>query len=94
MAILRITRFSADPAQEEELLAKRASLIAATRKAQSGLVDTRLAKADDGTWIDVWQWESDADFEKAVTWAHSAPEAMAAFALVGDATAEKGTLVA
>ena len=95
MAILRITRFTADPAHaEEEVLAKRAELLAATRKAHAGLTDARLVKLEDGAWLDVWQWESEDAFQRAVAWAHDQPLAAEAFALVRDVTAEKGELVA
>jgi quinol monooxygenase YgiN len=93
MAVIRITRFTADPANTDDLLARRANLIDAVRANHPGLTDTRLARVDDETWLDVWRWESDEALQAAVAGAHALPEAPAAFALVHGTTAEGGELV-
>mgnify|MGYP001354018961 FL=1 len=93
MAVIRFTRFTADPADAEEVLAKRAALIAAVRDAFPGLTDARLAKIDDGAWIDTWRWDSQASLEAAVAGAPDLPEVQTAFALVRDVSAETADLV-
>lgn len=93
MAVIRFTRFHADPAATEEIIAKRAALIAAIRDAFPGLGETRLTKLDDDAWIDVWRWDSLASLEAAAAGAPDLPETKAAFALVRDPSAETAELV-
>lgn len=52
MAVLRLTRFKTDPTDAEEMLARRAALIAAVRQAHPGLLQAQLARVDNETWID------------------------------------------
>lgn len=93
MAVVRYTRFTADPADTEQLLARRAELIAAIRASFPGLTGTRLARLDDNTWIDAWRWESAAALQAATDGAPGIPEARAAFALTADPTAEQAEIV-
>jgi hypothetical protein len=93
MAILRIDRFKIDPADTEQMVARRNAVVEAARNAFSGLVDTRLVKLDDHTWIDMWRWDSRAGAQKAIDNARSIPEAGAAFSLVKDLTAEFAEIV-
>ena len=93
MAVLRLTRFTADPANLEELLAKRAALVAAVRDAFPGLTDARLAKLDGDTWLDVWRWDSLASMQAAIQGAPTIPEAAAAFSLIGETTAETAEVI-
>jgi hypothetical protein len=93
MAILRIDRFKIDPADTEEMVSRRNAVVEAARRAFSGLVDTRLVKLDDQTWIDMWRWDSRASAQKAIDNARSLPEAGAAFSLVKDVTTEFAEIV-
>jgi hypothetical protein len=86
MSVLRITRFTSD---SEELLARRAALIDAVRESFTGLTDTQLTRAADGTWVDLWQWESVAQLEAAVAGAPKLPEAPLALGLIKDASEER-----
>jgi quinol monooxygenase YgiN len=52
MAALRLARCTIDPAHTQAVLAERAALVAAIRDAGPGLIQARLAKADDQT---LWQ---------------------------------------
>ena len=93
MAVLRLTRFKIDPADTEEMLAKRAALIAAIRDGFPGLTDTHLAKLDDESWIDVWRWDSSTSMQAALDGAPTIPEAGAAFAVTNGVTAESADVV-
>src|SRR5262245_53990234 len=79
MPVVRITRFTTDDANTDELLARRATLIATVRSSFPGLTEARLGRRADGTWIDVSRWASAANADAAV--AAGIPEAAAAFAL-------------
>jgi hypothetical protein len=92
MAVLSITHFKANPSDTKELLARRAALIAAARARFPGLSEARLARLDEETWVDVWEWDSQASLEAAAAGAHDLPEAMAAFALVKETTQERGEI--
>ena len=93
MAVLRLTHFKTDPADTEELLVRRAALVAAVRKACPGLLHAQLVKVDDETWIDAWRWDSRASAEAALAQAPNLPEAAAAFALTRDTTAQFADVV-
>jgi hypothetical protein len=49
------------------MLALRPKFVAAMRRAVPGLVDARLVRLDDGTWLDIvrWEWRAAADDEAA-----------------------------
>ena len=93
MAVPRLTRFRVDPADANEMLARRNALVAAVRDTFSGLVEARLGKVDDETWVDMWRWQSLADAEAALANAAALPQAAAAFALARDITAENAEVV-
>lgn len=94
MIILRLTRFSLKPTVDTDAMLKtRADLIDAIRAQFSGLTETRLAKVDDNTWLDLWRWESAETLETALAGAPALPQARAAFALLENATEERMELV-
>jgi hypothetical protein len=93
MTILRLTRFTVDAARADEMLEKRVELITAVRAKCTGPTETRLARVDDETWLDLWCWDSDESLQEAAALAPSLPEAKAAFALVQNPTEERVELV-
>lgn len=93
MSIIRITRFTADPAAADELARTHASLVAAVRAASPGPAEARLARIDERTWMSVWSWDSAEDADATSAAARELPEPGAAFALVSDPTAESGEVV-
>ena len=88
MTVLRLDRFTIDPADTGELLTRHAALAAVARYAFPGLIDVQLAKIDDQTWIDVWRWDSLASAQAAVASAPAIPQAGAAFSLTKGITVE------
>jgi hypothetical protein len=93
MALIRTTRFTADPADAPIVLERRRQLIEAIRAAFSGPTETRLVRVDERTWVDVWRWDSPEILHAALDGAPSLPEAAAAFAVARDVSAEQGELV-
>lgn len=95
MSIVRITRFTANPADADEMLARRAALISAVRAAYSGLSETRLGRVDEQTWVDTWRWDSVAELDAAQAGVANGavPEAGPAFALTTNTTAEQAEIV-
>jgi hypothetical protein len=94
MALIRTTRFTADPADADLVLDRRGRLIAALRARYAGPTETRLVRLDERTWVDMWRWDSSEILNAALAGAPSLPEAAAAFAVARDVSAEHGELVA
>lgn len=93
MAVIRITRYRTDSVETEEVLARRATLLRAVRASFPGLTSAQLGRTDDGTWVDVWRWNSAAELDAALEKAPSLPESQAAFAIVTDATVEQAAVL-
>jgi quinol monooxygenase YgiN len=91
MADIRIHRYAVDPADVEELLARRATLITAIRADHPGLIEARLVRLEDGTFVDAWRWES-AEHMQAALAAAPFPEAGPAWSLTREATSEDGEI--
>jgi heme-degrading monooxygenase HmoA len=60
---------------EEEMLSRRPALEAAVRQKLPGLLDIRLVRLDDGTYLDVLRWESRAAADAAIERFSKVPEA-------------------
>jgi heme-degrading monooxygenase HmoA len=60
---------------EEEMLSRRPALEAAVRERVPGLLDIRLVRLDDGTYLDVLRWESRAAADAATEQYAAIPEA-------------------
>jgi quinol monooxygenase YgiN len=93
MAVIRLVRFTVEPSRASDMIAQRAELVAATRQLYPGLIEARLTRVDDRTWLDLWRWESMSHAEAAIRGAHEIPGATAAFALTADLSAEFAELV-
>jgi hypothetical protein len=94
MAAVRMYRYTVDPADLEELLARRAKLIDALRAAHPGLAEARLARLADGTYSDVWRWESAEQMQAALGgMSRLGALAGAAWSLTGDRSAVDGEIV-
>jgi hypothetical protein len=93
MTIARTHRYTVPSADVDELIARRAMLIAAIRASYPGLVQTRLTRLEDGTYTDVWNWTSTEQMRAALMAIPSIPEARAAMSLTRDATALNGEMV-
>jgi Antibiotic biosynthesis monooxygenase len=95
MALVRITQFTVNPADADEMLARRAALISAVRAGYPGLTEARLARVDEQTWIDIWRWDSAASLDAALSGvqAGALAEAPRAFALATNTTADQGEIV-
>jgi hypothetical protein len=82
-----------DPGEIEELLARRAVLIAAVRSEHPGLTETPLIRVDDITFIDNRCWDSAEAMQAALRTVSAYPEVRAAMSLTRDRTAEDGDVV-
>lgn len=94
MTVIRVMRYTAAPEQADEVLSRREALIKAVRANHAGLAKAQLVRIDEGSWMDIWHWDSRSAMEAATSVADQMPETRAAFALVKDPTANEGDLVA
>jgi hypothetical protein len=92
MADIRIHRYTVDPGDVEELLERRAALITAIRVDHPGLVETRLIRLEDGSFIDAWRWASAEEMQAALE-ATPPPEAREAMSLTQERSSEDGEIV-
>jgi hypothetical protein len=92
MGDIRIHRYTVDPGDVEELLEWRAALITAIRVDHPGLVETRLIRLEDGSFVDAWRWNSAAEMQAALE-ATPPPEARDAMSLTRERTSEDGEIV-
>ena len=88
MAVIRLVRFTVEPTRADDMIARRADLVAATRRLYPGLVEARLTRVDEQTWLDLWHWESMDHAEDAIRGAADIPGAAAAFELTSNLSAE------
>jgi hypothetical protein len=93
MSAVRSHTYSVDPADLEEFLARRASLIGTVRETHPGLTATLLVRLDDDTYTDTWRWEDGAQLGAALAAIATFPEAPLTMALTRDATARNGQVV-
>ncbi len=80
MEIVNVMRFRISPDQEQEMHARRATLLAAVHGQTDGLIRTILTRVDEETWMDLWHWGSEAALRS--TQQAQLPAAKEAFALV------------
>jgi hypothetical protein len=60
---------------EKEMLSRRPALEAGVREKLPGLLDIRLVRLDDGTYLDVLRWESREAADAAIELFAEVPEA-------------------
>jgi hypothetical protein len=92
VAVTRTHHYSVDPGDFEDLLTRRATVIATIRASHPGLAHTQLIRLEDGTYTDTWRWDSAEQMQAAFA-AMPIPEASAAMSLTRDATAVNGEII-
>jgi putative heme degradation protein len=93
MAVSRTHHYTVDPANFDELLARRAKLIDGIRAAHPGLTEARLTRLEDGSYTDVWRWESAEQMQAALVAARNFPAVGETMSLTRNATAQNGEIV-
>ena len=94
MHAVRTHHYRVDPADLDELLRRRTTLITAIRGAHPGLVSAQLVRLQDGTYTDTWFWEDAEALGAALAAIKDFPEAPAAMSLTKDNAAQNGEVVA
>ncbi len=92
--VYEIVRSRVSAERQEEMLALRPRMISAVRKRFPDLIDARLVRMDDGTWLDVVRWRSREAAERAAAAFGEIPEAREMSALVEEVLAFEHGLAA
>ena len=93
MATVRTHRYTLAPDRVAEFVAQRAELIGAWRAAGFDLVETRLYRLEDGTYLDVWRWASEEVMAKAFDAMGELPLVATTLGMTSGHTAIDGELV-
>jgi Antibiotic biosynthesis monooxygenase len=93
MADVRIHRYRVDNDQLDEFLARRGELIGVLRGDHPGLIETRLIRVGEDTFVDIWRWRSGAEMQAGLAAAPTVPAIPAAMSLTREASAEDGELI-
>jgi hypothetical protein len=93
MSVVRAHAYTIDPADLDEFLDRRITLIKAIRAAHPGLAGARLIRLEDGTYSDVWCWDSAEQMGAALADLAGFPEARVTMALTRNATTLSGEIV-
>ena len=93
MATVRTHRYAVSPDKVERFLAQRAELIGQWRAAGFDLVETRLYRLEDGSYLDIWRWASNTVMANAFEAMGDVPLIGATFAMTSDHSAVDGELV-
>ena len=93
MATVRTHRYTLAPDEVEKFLAQRAELIGQWRAAGLDLVETRLYRLEDGTYLDIWRWASDEVMAKAFSAMGEIPLVGATLGMTSEHSAVDGDLV-
>jgi hypothetical protein len=93
VSAVRTHTYRIEPGNLEQLLAQRANLIAGIRAANPALMEARLSRHEDGTYTDVWRWESTEQMTAALTASAGSPLVSATLALTYDASVQNGEIV-
>ncbi len=83
---LDIVEFTVDEEDIQAFLGRRPTAVAALRGAYPGLLDARLARFDDGTWVDVVRWRSRTEAEAAAAGMPEVAEAASWAGLISGVT--------
>jgi hypothetical protein len=94
MSAVRIHRYNVDPAQLDDLLARRAQMINGFRSGFPGLSSTTLVQLEDGSYVDIWRWESAEQMAKALEASAAFPAPAATLALTEGHVAQSGEIIA
>jgi hypothetical protein len=84
MAVLELARYKVGIGKAEAMVFSRDDMVAAMRVRFPGLIEARLARLDEETWIDVWRWDTLENAQAAAEGAPSVPEAAAMFSMIDE----------
>jgi hypothetical protein len=93
MAVVRTHRYTVETGKLAQLLEQRTKLIQGIRSANPAFTEATLIRQDDGSYLDIWRWESAEAMRGAAQAAKNFPLAGATLALTTDHTVVDGEVL-
>lgn len=93
MAVVRTHRYTVETGKLAQLLEQRSALIQGIRSANPAFTKATLIRQDDGSYLDVWRWESAEAMRAAAKAAENFPLVGATMALTSDHSATDGEIL-
>lgn len=81
MAVVRTHRYTVETGKLAALLEQRSNLIQGIRSANPAFTEATLIRQDDGSYLDIWRWESAEAMRAAAEAAKNFPQVGATMAL-------------
>jgi quinol monooxygenase YgiN len=82
--VMELARFTVKPGEDDILLAERPAMVAALRTRFPGCLAAFLTREEDGGWLDVIVWRTQADAEESAREISTIPECAAWLAHLDD----------
>jgi len=92
MPAVRVHRYAVDRGDLERFLAQRTELILAIKN-NPAFVGAVLTRLEDGTYLDIWRWESAEQLQAALEAAAGFPLIRATLAYAKDTSAQNGEII-
>lgn len=93
MATVRTHRYAVEAGNLAAMLERRTSLIDGIRSANPAFAEATLITLEDGSYLDIWRWNSAAEMQRALQNAASSPLARETLRLTTDHTVLDGELL-
>lgn len=84
MAVVRTHKYTVETGKLHQLLERRTKLIQGIRSANPAFTEATLIRQEDGSYLDIWRWESAEAMGGAAAVAQSFPLVGATMALMTD----------
>lgn len=93
MAVVRTHRYTVETGKLAQLLEQRTSLIQGIREGNPAFTVATLIRQEDGSYLDIWRWESAKAMQEAAAAATNFPLVGATLALTTDHVAVDGEVL-
>lgn len=93
MAVVRTHHYTVETGKLAQLLEQRSTLIQGIRSANPAFTEATLIRQDDGSYLDIWRWESAEAMRGAAEVAKNFPLVGATMALMIDHSVVDGEVL-
>lgn len=92
-AVVRTHHYTVETGRLAQMLERRSALIAGLRAAHPAFTEATLIRQADGSYLDIWRWESAEAMQAAAQAAREVPLVGQTMSLTGDHTAIDGEVL-
>ncbi len=93
MAVVRTHRYIVETGKLAQLLEQRSALIQGIRSASPEFTEATLIRQEDGSYLDIWRWESASAMQGAAAAAQNFPLARATISLTTEHSVVDGEVL-